>query len=280
MKKILLVAIVFAINLSAKAQIQVPAPSPSAKLEQIVGLTKVTIDYSRPAMRGRKIFGDLVPFGKLWRTGANKRNKITFDKPVTIGGSEVKAGSYTFFTIPNANQWEVIFYTEHDNFGAPAKLDESKVVARLTTKAQKMPMDIQSFTITIDDVTNTSASIGLLWENTYVAIPFTVQTDKSVMASIDKNLNGPSSRDYFVAATYFYNQGKDINQAKKWIDKALKLQKSPRFWELRQQSLIYYKAGDKKGAIRLAKQSLAASKKEGNNDYVRMNEKSIAEWTK
>ena len=279
MKKILLLALAFILNFSAKAQIQVPAPSPSAKLVQMVGLTKVTIDYSRPAMRGREIFGDLVPYGKLWRTGANKRNKITFDKDVTIGGSELKAGSYTFFTIPNATEWEVIFYTEHNAFGAPAKLDEAKVVARLKTKVNKLPMNIESFTITLDDVSNTTASIGILWENTHISIPFTVHTDKGVMASIEKTFNGPGSRDYFVAATYYYNQNKDIAQAKQWIDKALN-NKEAQFWELRQQSLIYYKAGDKKGAIKLAKKSLVASKKRGNDDYVKMNEKSLAEWTK
>ena len=280
MKKFLLIALAFTLNFTAKAQIQVPAPSPSAKLEQMVGLTKVTIDYSRPAMRGRTIFGDLVPYGKLWRTGANMRNKITFDKGVTIGGSNLKAGTYTFFTIPNANEWEVIFYTEYNAGGAPAKLDETKVVARLKVKTQKLPMDIQSFTITIDDITNSSAAIGILWENTYVGIPFTVDTDKNVMASIEKSLNGPGSRDYFVAASYYYNQGKDIKQAKIWIDKALKMKKTPAFWELRQQSLIYFKVGDHKGAIKLAKKSLAASKKRGNADYVKMNEDSIAEWTK
>lgn len=280
MKKILLIAIAFALNGTANAQIQTPAPSPAAKLEQMVGLTKVTIDYSRPAMRGREIFGNLVPFGKLWRTGANMRNKITFDKAITIGGSNLKSGTYTFFTIPNANEWEVIFYTEYNAGGAPAKLDETKVVARLKTQVQKMPMDIQSFTITIDDVTNTSASIGILWENTYVGIPFTVDTDKSVMASIEKALDGPGSRDFYAAASYYFSQGKDMAKAKQWIDKALKMEKAPAFWQLRQQSLIYFAAGDKKGAIKLAKKSLAASKKAKNNDYVKMNNDSIAEWSK
>jgi hypothetical protein len=280
MKKIVLIAIAFALSGTANAQIQTPAPSPAANLEQMVGLTKVTIDYSRPAMRGREIFGNLVPFGKLWRTGANMRNKITFDKAVTIGGTDIKSGTYTFFTIPNANEWEVIFYSEYNKSGAPAKLDETKVVVRLKTQVQKSPMDIQSFTITIDDVTNTSASIGIFWENTYVAIPFTVDTDKSVMASIEKTLNGPGSRDFYAAASYYYSQGKDMTKAKQWIDTALKMEEAPAFWQLRQQSLIYFAAGDKKGAIKLAKKSLAASKEAGNDDYVKMNNDSIAEWSK
>jgi tetratricopeptide (TPR) repeat protein len=280
MKKIVLIAIAFALSGTANAQIQTPAPSPAAKLEQMVGLTKITIDYSRPAMRGREIFGNLVPFGKLWRTGANKRNKNTFDKTITIGGTNIKAGSYSFFTIPNANEWEVIFYSEYNKSGAPAKLDETKVVARLKITTQKLSMDIQSFTMTIDDVTNSSASIGVFWENTYVAIPFTVDTDKSVMASIEKNLNGTGTKDYYTAASYYYSQGKDMAKAKQWIDTALKMVKSPAFWQLRQQSLIYFAAGDKNGAIKLAEKSLAASKEAGNNDYIKMNNDSIAEWSK
>jgi hypothetical protein len=173
----------------------------------------------------------------------------------------------------------VIFYTEYNANGAPAKLDESKVVARLKVKVNKLPMNIESFTITLDDVSKATASMAILWENTHVSIPFTVHTDKSVMASIEKNFNGPESRDFFVAATYYYENGKDIAQAKVWIDKALNNKKA-QFWELRQQSLIYFKAGDKKGAIKLAKKSLAASKERGNDDYIKMNEDSIAEWTK
>mgnify|MGYP000653038696 CR=1 FL=1 len=280
MKKLLLIAIAFTLSYSVNAQIQTPAPSPAAKLEQVVGLTTVKLEYSRPAMRGRAIFGELVPYGKLWRTGANMRNKITFDSAVTIGGSNLKAGTYTFFSIPNANEWEVIFYTEYNAGGAPATLDESKVVARLKVKTQQLPMSIQSFTITIDDVTNSSAVLGLLWENTYVGVPFTVDTDKAVMASIEKGLNGPNSGDYYTAATYYFSQGKDIAKAKLWIDKALNNLEAPGFWQLRQQSLIYYASGDKKGAIRLAKKSLAASKKRGNADYIKMNENSLAEWTK
>ncbi len=280
MKKLLLIAIAFTLSYSVNAQVQTPAPSPAAKLEQVVGLTTVKLEYSRPAMRGRTIFGELVPFGKLWRTGANMRNKITFDSAVTIGGSSVKAGTYTFFTIPNANEWEVIFYTEYNAGGAPRELDETKVVARLKVKTQQLPMSIQSFTFTFDDVTNSSAVLGILWENTYVAIPFTVDTEKAVLASIDNALKGPGTRDYYAAASYYYASGKDISKAKQWIDKALKMVKTPAFWQLRQQSLIYYKAGDKKGALKLAKKSLAASKKAGNAGFVKMNETSIAAWTK
>lgn len=143
-----------------------------------------------------------------------------------------------------------------------------------------MPMDIQSFTISFDDVTSNSAVIGMLWEKAYVGVEFKVPTDKMVSANIERVMNGPGFRDYYAAATYYMSEGKDAAQAKEWIDKAMSMTDNPRFWQLRQQSLIYAAAGDKKGAIALAKESLAKAEKAGNADYVKMNKESIAEWTK
>ena len=278
MKKLVLFTFALTLMFSVNAQIETPAPSPAAKIEQVVGLTDVTIDYSRPSMRGRTIFGNLVPYGKVWRTGANARTKVTFSNDVTIGDKELKAGTYAIFTIPQAESWEVVFYTEHAGGGAPAELDESKVAARITAKVYPIEMDIQSFTISIDDITSGSAVIGIMWEKTYVGVEFKVPTDKSVLAAIDKALEGPGFNEYYAAATYYMSEGKDINKAKTWMDKAMSMTKEPRFWQLRQQSLIYAKAGDKKGAIEIAKKSLAAAKEEGNADYVKMNEDSLKEW--
>jgi hypothetical protein len=278
MKKLVLFAFTLTLMFSVNAQIKTPQPSPAAKIEQVVGLTDVSIEYSRPSMRGRTIFGDLVPYGKVWRTGANARTKITFSNDVFIGKNELKAGTYAIFTIPQTDSWEVIFYTEHAGGGAPAELDESKVAARVKAKINPVEMDIQSFTISIDDITSNSAVIGMMWEKTYVGVTFKVQTDKEVSTSIKKALSGPGFNDYYAAATYYLREGKDIKMAKVWIDKAMSLTKEPRFWHLRQQSLIYAKAGDKKGAIEIAKKSLVAAKEAGNADYVKMNKDSIEEW--
>ena len=278
MKKLFLLMLVFTLSFSVNAQIETPAPSPAAKIEQKVGLTDVSVEYSRPSMRGRVIFGNLVPFGKIWRTGANSRTKITFSDDVMVGGTELKAGSYAILTIPQADKWEVIFYTDHAGGGAPAELDETKVAARVTENVQPMEMDIQSFTISLDDVTSNSAVIGMLWEKAYVGVKFEVPTDKTVMASIESTLSGPSFNDYYGAAVYFLSEGKDIAKAKEWIDKAMSMTKEPRFWQLRQQSLIYAASGDKKGAIEIAKKSLAAATEAGNDDYIKMNKESIAEW--
>ena len=279
MKKLILFAFALTLMFSLEAQIETPAPSPAAKISQVVGLTNVSIEYSRPAMRGRTIYGDLVPYGKLWRTGANLRTKVTFSKPVTVGDKELKAGSYALFTIPNAKSWEVIFYTEFAGGGAPAELDESKVAARVNVPVYPIDIEIQSFTISIDDVTNSSAVIGIMWEKTYVGVEFKVSTDKEVTAAIDNALAGPGAGDYYAAATYYMSEGKDVKKAKEWIDKAMSMTKKPAFWQLRQQSLIYAKAGDKKGAIELAKKSLAGATEAGNADYIKLNEDSLKEWT-
>ncbi|REE25054.1 hypothetical protein DFQ09_103362 [Winogradskyella pacifica] len=278
MKKLVLFTFALTLMFSVNAQIETPQPSPAAKIEQVVGLTDVSIDYSRPAMRGRTIFGELVPYGKVWRTGANARTKVTFSNDVTIGGKDVKAGTYAIFTIPQAKTWDVVFYTEHAAGGTPAEFDESKVAARVTTPVYPIEMDIQSFTISIDDITSSSAVIGIMWEKTYVGVEFKVPTDKAVSAAIDKVMAGPSANDYYAAAVYNLEEDKDITKAKEWIDKSMSMTKQPTFWQLRKQSLIYAKAGDKKEAIAIAKKSLAASKEAKNADYVKMNEDSLKEW--
>ncbi|CAL2088463.1 DUF2911 domain-containing protein [Tenacibaculum sp. 190524A02b] len=277
MKKILLSLFVVALTANINAQVETPAPSPASKLEQKVGLTDVTVEYSRPGMKGRTIFGDLVPYGKLWRTGANKNTTITFSDNVTIDGKELKKGSYAIFTKPNKSSWEVIFYADTNNWGTPREWDAKKVALSTTAKVQQMPMKIETYTMTIDDITNSSAVLGILWENAYVGVKFNTPTDKGVEASIKKVMNGPQPSDYYSSAVYYLQEGKDINKAKEWINKAVDMTKDePRFWYLRQQSLILAKAGDKKGAIKAAKASLAGAEKRGNADYIKMNKEFLA----
>ncbi len=278
MKKITLFLFAALASFSLEAQINTPAPSPASKLMQTVGLTDVTVEYSRPNMRGRTIFGDLVPFDKLWRTGANARTKVTFSNDVTVNGQTLEAGSYALFTKPGASSWEVMFYTEADGGGTPREWDDSKVAAKLSTKVWPIEMPVETFTITIDDVKSGSANIGIIWGNTYVAVPFEVATDASVEKDIAKALAGPTAGDYYTAAAYYSEQGKDIKKANEWMSKAMAMTEKPAFWQLRQQSLIQAKSGDKKAAIETAKKSLAASKEAGNDDYIKMNTDSLKEW--
>ncbi len=279
MKKILLLTLAFSLSYAINAQIQTPAPSPFAKVEQVVGLTDVSIEYSRPGVKGRVIFGDLVPYGKMWRTGANANTKITFSNDVTVDGQTIKAGSYAILTKPEAESWEVIFYKDHFGGGVPQDWDEAKVAARTTAKTSVLPFSIESFSVGINDLTNNGASLNFYWDKTLVSIPFSVPTDDAVVESIKKAMAGPGANDYYSSAVYYFQEGKDINQAKTWIDKAISMagDKAP-FWQLRQQSLIYAKAGDKKAAIEIAKKSLAASEAAGNADYVKMNKDSLKEW--
>jgi len=279
MSKKLLVVLLFVGVLSVNAQIKTPAPSPFSTVTQVVGLTDVSLEYSRPAMRGRTIFGNLVPFDKIWRTGANQRTKVTFSDDVTIDGNTLKKGTYAIFTKPAAEAWEVYFYTEHQGGGAPRNWDDSKVALKTTAKVQLIPMDIQSYTMTIDDLTDSSAVIGMMWEKTYVGVKFEVPTDAIASKSIEAVMGGPSANDYFGAASYYRNSGKDLKQALVWIDKAVKLREGA-FWMAREKSLIHAALGDKKAAIAAAKMSLAKAEEAKNAAYIKMNKESIAKWSK
>ena len=229
-------------------------------------------------MKGRTIFGGLVPYDKLWRTGANENTKITFDKDVKIGSKDIKAGTYAIFVKPNAQTWEVYFYSDSSNWGTPPEWDAEKVVATVKANVVPMPMGIETFTITFDDITNDSTNLGILWENVYVAVPISFMTDSQVTENIESVMSGPSSGDYYTAAVYYLNADKDIDKAKNWIDKAIEMREKPAFWYYRQQSLIYAKAGDKKGAIKAAKESMKLAKEAGNDDYVALNTKSLEVW--
>ena len=264
---------------TTKLKITTPQPSPKATVEQRVGLTDISIEYSRPGVRGRTIFGDLVPFGKTWRTGANSNTKITFSSDVSIDGQTLKAGSYGLYTVPNENSWEIMFYTESDNSGVPRDWDKAKIVAKTSVEVYSMPMNVETFTITFDDVSSTSAVIGLFWEKTYVGIKFEVPTDKLVSETIDAVMAAsPEAGDYYNAAIYYRQQDIDIKKANEWMEKAMSLTEKPAFWQLRQQSLIYAKMGDTEKAIAVAEKSLELSKAAGNEAYVKMNTQSLAEW--
>ena len=263
-----------------QAQIQTPQPSPSSKVHQTIGLSEVSVDYSRPAMRGRTIFGDLVPYGKLWRTGANMRTKFTSDSDLKIEGKELKKGSYAILSIPNKDAWEIIFYTEYQAGGAPAELDESKVALRFSAKTYPMEHAAENFTIGFGDLADgVSGNMYIMWGKTMVMAKIETPTDDMAVKSIEKVMAGPSANDYFSAASYYRSSCKDLNKALEWVTKAVEMNPDA-FLMSRQKSLIQADLCDKKGAIETAKMSLAASQKAGNADYTKMNQESIAEWSK
>ena len=277
MKKLFTLAGAIFLSYAMHGQMMTPAPSPFSKLKQTVGLTDVVVEYSRPSMKGRTIFGGLVPYDKLWRTGANARTKITFSDDVTFGGTDVKAGSYGLLTIPGMSSWDVILYEEAGGGGLPQEWDESKVAAKVTAEVGELPWDVQSFTIVIGDLTNSSATLGFFWEKTMASVKIEVPTDAIASKSIEATMSGPSANEYYAAASYYFESGKDMNKAKEWIDKAVAMNDKA-FWVMRVQSLIYAEMGDTKGAIEAAKRSLSVAKEAGNDDYVRMNTASLKEW--
>lgn len=279
MKKILLSLFVVAVSYTINTQIKTPQPSTFQKIEQAVGLSNVTLEYSRPNMSGRAIFGDLVPFGEVWRTGANANTKITFSTDITIDGKNLKKGTYAIFAKPNQKSWDIFFYSDVTNWGAPRTWDETKVALQTSVNVQEMPMDIETFTMTFDDITNNSAVIGILWEKAYVGIKFETPTDIMVSQQIKTIMAGPSADDFYASAVYYLQANKDIKQAQEWIDKAVEMTTDkPKYWFLRQQSLIHAKAGNKKGAIAAAKASLKYAEEGKNPDYVKMNKDSLKEW--
>jgi tetratricopeptide (TPR) repeat protein len=278
MRKLLLFLCTAGIMSAAQAQVQAPQPSPFTTIEQKVGLTDVTLEYSRPGMRDREIFGALVPYGEVWRTGANENTKITFSDAVTIQGNELKAGTYAIYTIPKENEWEVMFYTDASNWGNPAEWDEEKVALKATAELMELPLEMETFTIMVDDLKNNSAALNFIWANTVASLRFEVPTEEKAMASIEKIMNGPGAGDYFAAATYYHDANKDLEQAYEWVNKALEMGNPNAFWILRRKSLIAADLGKKEEAIAAAKKSLAEAEKAGNQDYVKMNKDSLKEW--
>lgn len=279
LKKLSLLLLFIVGTMTINAQIKTPAPSPFSKVTQVVGLTDVTLEYSRPAMRGRTIFGDLVPYDKIWRTGANARTKITFNDDVTIAGDTLKKGTYAIFTKPNAESWDVFFYTDYKGGGAPRNWDESKVALKTTAKVQPIPMKIDTFTMSFDDLSSDSGVLGIMWENVYVGVKFNTPTDAIASKTITDVMGGPTANDYFNAAGYYRNTGKDLKQALIWATKATELRKDA-FWMMREKSLIHAALGDKKSAIEAATKSMQVAQEAGNANYVKMNKESIAEWSK
>lgn len=262
-----------------QAQVQTPQPSPHAKIEQMVGLTRVSIDYSRPGVKERSIFGGLIPYNELWRTGANENTTITFSDDVIINGKTLKKGTYAIFTKPNHDVWQVYFYKDANNWGLPKEWDEKKVALQAEAEVMTLPFSMETFSIMVDALKIDAASLNFVWENTVASLDFQVPTEEKTLKSIETTMNGePSVNDYFASASYYLSAGKDMQQALQWIEKAEEMTDDVPYYMLRKKSLIEAELGMKKAAIKTAKQSLAAAKKAGNTDYVKMNQASLKEW--
>lgn len=282
MKKIFITAaFVLAFMVNSSAQVVTPQASPKAVIEQTVGLTNVKIEYSRPSAKGRSVYGELVPFGRMWRTGANANTIISFSNDVVIGGKTLKAGSYALYTQPKADAWDIIFYDDTNNWGLPEKYDDTKEALRTSVKPEFLSRNVETLTIGVNNLDSDYGFLEIAWEKTMAAVKFEVPTKATAMKSIETAMAGPSANDLFAAAQYYYQSNGDQAKALGWINQSIaKFGQEPPFYILRQKSLIQAKMGDKKGAIETAQLSLAAAEKAKNADYVKMNKDSIQEWSK
>ena len=282
MRAIIFTLLLFTVNLSF-SQINTPRVSPASEVEQMVGLTEIEIEYSRPSMRGREVFGNLVPFGKVWRTGADNSTKISFDTDVIISGKTIQSGTYSIFSIPNKESWEIIFYSDVELWGVPRDWSENKIVfsSMFDVKKLKKSNTVETFTISFNDLTNNDVNMSISWENTSVDIKIEVPTRSMVQSDINKVLSdNPKSSDYYAAAVFYRQENINLDKALEWMNKSIEMNESPRFWQYRQQSLIMA-ANDKfADAVDAAKKSLNLAIEADNQDYIKMNRESIAEWSK
>lgn len=275
MKKVcylLLSCAIFAI--SGVAQVKMPAPSPTQYVKQEFGLSSIELTYSRPGLKGRKIFGDLVPFDSLWRTGANAATKITFNDPVEISGHKVDAGSYAIYTIPHKNgEWTVILNKGSNNSGVSG-YKESEDVFRERIKTDKMASKIETFTIEFNKVERDNCVLSIMWDNVALNVPVKQNINDKIRAQLESALSS-DKKPYWQAAQFYNEYDNNKSKALEMMNSALGETDKPPFY------MIYYKAkiqkdmGDKKGAIATSQQSLKLAKEANNSDYVSLNEKLI-----
>ncbi len=270
MKKILTTTLVaISLCMNSKAQVKMPAPSPTQTIKQNFAMGSIELNYSRPSAKGRKVFGDLVPLGKLWRTGANEATKIVFSEPVEIGGKKVDSGAYVIYTIPSEENWEIILNKGINNWGVDG-YKEAEDVIRFRIAPVKTKNMVETFTMQFADVKPESCSIEILWEKTIVSIPVTADIKAKLKAQIEQQLQKAEQKPYWEAAQFYFEYDKNLPKALDNVNKAI--EGYPKgYWMIIYKAKIQKEMGDIKGAMESSKQSMALAKQEGNEDYVKIN---------
>lgn len=258
-----------AVLLADAQSIKTPQPSPGQTIKQDFGISSVELNYSRPGMKGRKIFGDLVPYGKVWRTGANSATRIKFSDDVTIGGQPLKAGEYAIYTVPDEKEWEIIINKGSANWGTDYKQEDD--ILRVKATATKLDQPVETFTMQFANVKPNSTELQLMWDKTLVSVPITTDVDQKVMAQIDNAMN-KDNHPYYQAAMYYMETGRDLNQALTWFDKAIE-QNPNAYWVYHQKANALAKLGKKAEAKTTAQKSMELARAANNQDYVKLNEK-------
>ncbi len=272
MKKTCLIVCLLAFTIATKAQLKTPAPSSTQTIKQDFGLGSIELSYSRPGMKGRKVFGDLVPFGKVWRTGANGATTLTFADEVSICGQKIPAGKYGLLTIPEKSSWTIII-TKQLDVTSPAAYKQENDIVRVQAKPMAVKDKAETFTMQFANVKASSIELHMMWDQTEVSLPITTDIDTRVMAQINEAMKAPDAKTpYFAAAMYYMDNGKDLNKALEWFNKAAE-QNPKGFYIFHQKANCLAKLGKKQEAIETANKSIELAKEAKNDDYVALNEK-------
>lgn len=279
MKKLIFLGFLMSLSLGIFAQLNIPEPSPSASFSQTLGFTKIKVDYARPGTKGREVFGKLIPYGEIWRTGASDCSTISFNDEVTIGGKKIAKGKYSLFSIPNVEQWTIIINTDTTLHGASG-YDEKKDVHRFTVKPEKSARFYETFTIELSDIVKDNGMLYLIWENTMVKFEIQSNAKERILADIDNKINKlktDNSKLFYQAAEYYYNQRMELDQANDWIAKAVKMEPE-NFYYPNLQAKILETQSKFAEAIPVAQKAVILAKK-GNMTQTATNwEKKIAIW--
>ena len=231
------------------------------------------------AQTSTETIGKPVVIGKLEVAQFDFPKKMNWEDALIFGKDTLKAGTYAIFAKPGKQNWELYFYSDFSNWGLPETWDAQKVALQVNAPVLKIQDFQENLEINIDGITNSGAILELAWENTKIAVPFSLNTKSKVLASIDKTMAGPSANDYHAAATYYFNENLDLKKALEWSNKAVELRGPSAYWMTRLNAQLKAANGDYKGAIETAKISMEAAKADGDNAYVSANQKSIEEWS-
>ena len=281
-KKSFLLLLSLIIVTSSFAQLKSPNASPRSNITQIIGLVSVNLDYSRPSKKSREIFGGLVPYNKIWRTGANNPTTISFSDYVKINNQLISAGEYHLYSVPTESTLDLVIYEKTDAWGSLPTFDKSKVIARVSSDFIDLPNTVETFTISFENISNNGSTLNIMWDNKLAVYNIDALTKDKMINNINNVMNNnPSSNDYSRAAMYYFEEDIDIEKAMEWINKAYKDSDNLRYWHLRYKALIYEKAGKLNKALEYAesgyKRAIESKAVDGINSleiiYRRLSEK-------
>jgi tetratricopeptide (TPR) repeat protein len=281
-KKSFLLLLSLIIVTSSFAQLKSPNASPRSNITQIIGLVSVNLDYSRPSKKSREIFGGLVPYNKIWRTGANNPTTISFSDYVKINNQLISAGKYHLYSVPTESTLDLVIYEKTDAWGSLPTFDKSKVIARVSSDFIDLPNTVETFTISFENISNNGSTLNIMWDNKLAMYNIDALTKDKMINNINNVMNNnPSSNDYSRAAMYYFEEDIDIEKAMEWINKAYKDSDNLRYWHLRYKALIYEKAGKLNKALEYAesgyKRAIESKAVDGINSleiiYRRLSEK-------